>query len=493
MKKISLGLIDFIVALLFVFTSCNSVDKKAALIPKDAAFVIHLNTKSLSSKLSWEEIKQTNWFRDVSSGHNDSLAKKILDDPDNSGINTNEGFVIFGKPETSHKGFLIGLSGNIKDVAAFEAFNKKISKTENVTSNDNLKTIRFKEKGAVSWNENKFLYLFEQGLGYAIHSRMNDSGQVYQEPAPLDLSEIAKRIFNYKKDSLLIDDDRFVTLMKEEGDVHFWVNAETAYGSGSSMGVLSFLKMDVYFRESVTASTLSFDKGRIAVHAKSYSNKEMRELFKKYAGGTINTNLVKRIPSDSVIGVVALNYKPEGLKEFLKLGGLDGMVNSFFGKFDITLDDLVAATKGDLVIAVTDVGLKKHMISLGPGMDSLPTNAPSANFIFATSIGNKAAFNKLEAATKKLREGGDIPSGIFTGMNNELFVAGSSQAVVDEYLRGGNKDFPFLGKISDHPAAFYLDLNKLIRSFHDQVKDSSASRAYEATVQMWKDMVANGG
>jgi len=33
------------------------------MIPSNALMVLHINTKSLTAKLSWNDIKQTNWFK----------------------------------------------------------------------------------------------------------------------------------------------------------------------------------------------------------------------------------------------------------------------------------------------------------------------------------------------------------------------------------------------------------------------------------------------
>ena len=47
--------------------SCSSGDKHAIAVPKEAAFVFHINGPSLSSKLSWADIKATSWFKEMQS------------------------------------------------------------------------------------------------------------------------------------------------------------------------------------------------------------------------------------------------------------------------------------------------------------------------------------------------------------------------------------------------------------------------------------------
>ena len=486
-KYIRLSIAMF--ATLSILTGCSSVDKKAPLLPKDASFVIHFNTNSLSSKLSWDEVSKSNWFGELANKAQDSLAKTILADPSSSGIETEEGLFVFARREAN--GGYSGFTGYIKDAAAFEAFNKELSKSNEVKTNKGLKIISFKDHGIVSWNENKFLYLI--GSNSAFRMSM-DPGGTQEEPKKADLPDVAYRIFNYKKDSLLIDDARFTSLMKDDGDVHFWSNAESLSMDNMNMGLMSLLKTEVYFRETATAASLKFEKGKIVANAKTYSNKEMRELFRKYSGDNLNTSFIKRIPSDNVTGVFAANFKPEGIKQLLKLGGLDGLVNSSLGDFNLTLDELVAAAKGDVMISVTDFGLKKKMISLGKDMDSLPVNTRMADILFCMSINDKAPFEKLVNAAQTATSQKNVPFNLTFKIQNDLFVAGTSPAIVDGYLQGGNKDFPFVSRMSGHPMAMYFDINKLMTSFDgDGIIDTSRNTFYTASLDMWKDILMTGG
>ena len=218
----------------------------------------------------------------------------------------------------------------------------------------------------------------------------------------------------------------------------------------------------------------------------------MSALMKKYSGDNINTSIVQRIPSDNVVGVLAANYKPEGLKEFLKLGGLDGLINSGLGEYNLTLDQVLAATKGDLLIAGMDLGIKKKMMSMGPGMDSVPITRPTGDILVAMSVNDKAPFQKLVDAAQKWNASGELPFNVTLKLNNEFFVAGTNSAYVDDFLKGGSRNFNFLSKISGHPIAFYLDLQKLT-SLINSDSDSTERGFANASAQMWKDVVVTGG
>ncbi|HEX6180045.1 MAG TPA: DUF4836 family protein [Chitinophagaceae bacterium] len=511
-KRTLLGLCSAL-ALTVLLYSCSSADKNALPVPKDAAFVLHLNAKSLSSKLTWEELKQTNWFREGHASANDSFVKQLLQNPETSGIDTKDEIVFFVKRANESEGYAV-VSGRIKDAAAFEAFNKQIAvKSEGNTTaskEGDVTSMQVNKKALASWSGDKFLYVIDMNtpkvnwgekMGDSVI--LDSSGNVIPNPnledmstvTPADLKGYAARLFKMSGDSLLVSDSRYTNLLKKDADMHLWSSAEHAYGGSLPFGMLSMLKLDNYFKNSVTTATLNFENGKIVLDAKSFSNEQMTALMKKHQGKDINTNLLQRIPSDTVLGVLIMNYPPEGLKEFLKLGGLDGMTNSFLAEVGLTLDDFISANKGDLMFAVTNFGWKERVVELGEGMEPYRTTSPDVQVVFANSIGNKASFDKLVEVGKKF--GGEMNSGdkqfVFYNMNNDLFVAGSSQQLVDNYLQGNaNKSFAFTDKIKDHPFGLYVDLQKVI-SRSARVKDSTNQRFVDESLKMWQDVVITGG
>src|SRR5437868_10861759 len=78
-------LLILLVAAVALNSCSNKGGKSGLMVPKDAAVVVHINSSSLSSKISWNEIKQANWFREMRthSDDNDSLTQRLFDDPAN--------------------------------------------------------------------------------------------------------------------------------------------------------------------------------------------------------------------------------------------------------------------------------------------------------------------------------------------------------------------------------------------------------------------------
>jgi hypothetical protein len=499
----AIGLYSAIVLCIFL-CSCNSADKNALPIPKDAAFVMHINTKSLTSKLSWEDIKKSNWYN-MADRPEAGVVKDLLQNPDTAGIDTKEDLAFFMKKLSKNQAFM-AFTGRLKNAAAFEAFNKKAAGGDATVAKDgDISSIKLQERALVSWSGDKFIYVMDAAtpsmgdfnMPQTDSLSLDDTANNYRmlPPPAGDLKGYARNLFNLKGDSLLVTDDRYTSLLKTDGDVHVWTNAESAMGQDMpGGGMLGMLKLDKYFKGAVGATTLSFDNGKISIRSKGYYNKDMASVLKKYEGDNLNSSFVERLPSDNVVAVMAMNYKPEGLKEFLKLGGLDGLVNGFFGEAGLSLDDFIKANKGDLVLALTDFQMKEYTVNLGGGSEPFKGTKPDVNILFVTSIGDKASFDKLVEAGKKI--GGEMKadSMVSYAMNKDVFVIGNNKQAVDQYVAGGKKNFPFLSKINSHPIGVYVDLQKVIAAYNTQPSaDSSKAAITAASLAMWQDVVATGG
>ena len=200
---------------------------------------------------------------------------------------------------------------------------------------------------------------------------MTDSGN-QNTMAPLvdksiALSAVCKNLFSLKSDSSLEKNEKFADLLGEKGDMHAWVNTEEIMKSSGSLGMVGMLKLDVFLKDNISTYTVNFDNGKINVKQKGYAGKEFTDFLKKYSGGNINTDMIKTIPSQNVFGVLAMNFKPEGIKELIKLTGMDGFLNMYTGQMGFNLDDFVKANKGDIMLAVTILQLKTDSMKIDMG------------------------------------------------------------------------------------------------------------------------------
>ena len=477
-----------LIAVLF-FTSCSKTNKEGRYIPSNAAFVVHLNGQSLSAKLPWQEIKQSELFKQAFADTTASaLVKSVLDNPENTGIDVKKDILVFMVKDSA--GGYLAVEGTLKDEAVFKQFNKELSENTSVESDKDGIHYSNTADMTAAWNKEKFVLVTDANMN-GNRNRMRslyDSSESYTPEIKRDRVPIAEELFNLKEDNSLGKEEKFTDLMKETGDIHFWLNMETLYAGNSDipgMQALSMINLKKVYEGSRVTGTVNFENGKINADFKSYSGKEMTELVKKYSGDKINADMVKRIPSKNLAGMLAFNFKPEGLREYLKLLGVEGFANMGTAMLGFNLDDFVKANKGDILLAVTDIS-----------KDS--TGKPVVSAIFSASIGDKPSFNKLVEAGNKFGKdkfNGESGPSLFYKMNDNYFALGTTQAVVDNYVNtSANTNFDFFDKISGSAGGAYINFQYILKAFaQDAQKDSFAFAMHDASLKMWDNMIAWGG
>lgn len=497
-----------LVAVVTLIASCGGKDKSSGLaIPKDAAIVIHLNTPSLSSKLTWQEIKQTNWFKEMHDEATDSMAQQLLNDPAISGLNTEADMIFFMRKLAKGGGYMV-FEGTLKDPAAFEAFNKKASKGATASKVGDVNVITADKSVIATWKDNRFIYVINAPfLDDNYSKRFQQSDLPDSTGAPVapptygfstdSLVKFAQELYTLKSDNNLDSDKKFAALLKETGDVHFWLNAAPLY-SGMMTGALSLMKFSTLLEGNITTATVNFDNGKITAATKSYYNEELGKVYEKYRMKNMDADALKRIPSDNVVGVFSMNYPPDGLKEFLKLIGVDGFINGFLGKMDYSMDEFVKANKGDLLFAVSDFSIKTEEVTY-PGYEGsepykYKKSEPTAKFLFATSINDKPAFDKLIGIAKA--QLGELPQGapkVTYSLNDKWFAIGNDEAQVNTFQAGSHSNkHAFISKISGHPAGGYIDISALLKA-SEASADSTSKAVFTESLKYWQDVVFTGG
>lgn len=480
-----------VAALVFVLSSCSKTNKQGRLVPQKAAIVVQVNGKSLSEKLPWDEIKQNPLFKEAYADSTmPSSIKKLLDNPENAGIDTKSDLIFFGMKDSI--GGYIAFEGTIKDVAAFKKFNEETAKGASVSEKDGISYIT-QQPICASWNKEHFIYVFDAPFlaGFDKYSggmsNMDDSVGVNGNPKR-DIAATCKSLFDLKEDASLGKNEKFTKLMKEDGDLHFWMNSEELYKGGMSNPALVMFNLEKLYKDNITTATINFDNGKIRADMRSYANEELTKLYKKYSGGKIDESLLKRIPGKEVNGAIAIKFKPEALQELLKLTNVDGLLNMGLAFLGFTMDDFVKANKGDVLIALSD-------LSMNP--DSI-ISKPDYNFIFSASINDKDAFNKLVNAGKKagdLKASDSTKPSVFYNSANNLFAMSNTKENVEQYLSGSKTtDRDFISRISGQPFGGYFNLQSIMKAAAVKAdNDSSARAVLDVSLKFWNDVAYKGG
>lgn len=214
--------------------------------------------------------------------------------------------------------------------------------------------------------------------------------------------------------------------------------------------------------------------------------RKCRRRWKNGNSKNIDAAALNRIASTDVIGVMAMNMDPAGLKEFLKTIGMDGMANMFLSKQNLTLDELLEASKGQFVMALSDLKMKDTVTTVsydGSTPVTMPTTKSDMSFIFAANVNKKATFEKLQSMATA-----EAPAGSFVSqLTNDWFVAGNKTEAVNGFATGANTKHAFTEKLSGHPFGFYLDIQRLLKT--NFTKDPFAQSMLAESAALWKDMV----
>ena len=492
-----------ICAAALLFSSCSKKNDEGKLVPKNAMFVVHLNTKSLKEKLTWDDIKQTNWYSEGLKYYQSNYhattddMKKLFSNPENSGVDLDGGLVFFAEKNAGTDGEAV-LEGRVKNKKDFEQFNKTFDPTATTRTDGDLNMLTLKNKSVVAWNDQHFIYVFNAGSARSNFNSSDDTAGVNGNMAPLvdksiTLSAVCKNLFSLTSENNLEKNEKFSDLLGEKGDIHVWVNTEEITKSSSSLGMLGMLKLDVFLKDNISTYTVNFDNGKIDVKQKGYAGKEFTDFLKKYSGGNINTDMIKTIPSQNVLGILAMNFKPEGIKELIKLTGMDGVLNMNAGRIGFSLDDFVKANKGDLMLTVTDL---KMTADVGDSSHPNVYTKPDVNYLFTVAVGDKPSFQKLIDAGKKITgEMGKSDSLVSYGQNDKVFAVSNRQHFLNDYLAGNsNNKYDFMDKFSGHPIDIFIDIHKILTVLAAEKKNNADNELImNESLKLWNNIYITAG
>ena len=486
-------LFQFLLFFLFattIFTSCKKANKLGKQIPATASFVLLINGESLNSKLSWDDIKQNKLFQEMATDTSVSqYVKGAMENPDNTGIAVKDD-IIFYIQQDSTGGYAV-LQGKIKDAAKFQSFYTNVTKA-NVVEGKNAEKSLSNDKMIATWDKERFAIVFDvPEMSYANMKRMPfpnmaDSMDVAPPPPVFkkrDMASAGNAAFNLDEKSSLAKDEKFTELLKEKGDVHFWMNSEKLSGN-VGMGAMDMLSMGKLYKGIYFTGTATFLDGKIEMNTKTYAGKELTDLFKQYKSKNLDGDLLKRLPSKNISVVAAMNYPPEGLLALVKLAGLEGFANMGASSLGFTLDDFVRANKGDLLFSVS--GLRAD------------TGKVISDIFLSTSINDKAAFNKLVEAGKKMMAGpgtDSLAKAIFQNSNGNYFAIGTNQADIDAFFKNDNNNnaASLPDNFTGNPIAVYVNFQNVLNSMTPRATDSLQIEVHSASVKMWDNMLIRGG
>jgi len=486
-----------IAVFVLVLASCSKTNKEGRLIPANASYVMHLNGSQLSSKLSWDEVKSSEFFKQIAADTTiPPYVMEALNNPDKSGIDIKKDLLVYFVMDK--QGAYIGFTGSVTDAEKFGKFNDEVIEggTEKKDGGITYVTARPLYLG---YDKEKFVYIINTPFFHRYWSvkdkdKNNDSW---------DMDQIIVDIFKMSSDKSLSSNSKFTKLLSDNADAHVWYNVENlAKGSGITE-IMPLIDLEKFTNGLASATSINFNNGNVSMKTRLYTGKALSDVFNKYEGGKINEAMVNKLPANGINAALAINFKPEVIRELIKLTGMDGLANSELKReAGISLDDFIKANKGDLLIAISNLRSKKDSFTLDMGTRPKRTiynNRPEMDYIFAASVNNKEAFGKLiDAAKDKAKEfdGEDsaqanLPAYNF---NDQYFVLGKSKTIVDSYSSSNGNNDALLKKIGSGPIGGYADIQSVLKATEPEANADSTDKVIHAlSLQMWDNATLKGG
>ena len=335
-KKFSHFLI--LCAIAFALHSCGSKNEEGALIPSNATFVSVIDLESMGKNLTWEEVKTSGWYNTIKTNNEMSdWAKKVLGSPKESGINFKKKLISFSGHSADGKTY-IAFTGTLVNQRDFDQFNKQNSNPGDIKKDGNISILPLSNNQLVGWNDNNFVYLSSGNINMpAKKTKPGDSVNIHS--VPLNQSELmqeCKNIFGLKKENSLSGNKIFSALMKEKGDLRFYINGEEVMKNNPVPGIGNMLNSDVFYKNNVTTMAIEFEKGEIEINQNQYTSKELMDYFKKNIGSKINKEMIERIPSQDIMAIISLNLKPDAIQNLVKLAEQTDLQIFFYNRPDLT-------------------------------------------------------------------------------------------------------------------------------------------------------------
>ncbi|MCR6721455.1 MAG: hypothetical protein NVV59_14490 [Chitinophagaceae bacterium] len=177
------------------------------------------------------------------------------------------------------------------------------------------------------------------------------------------------------------------------------------------------------------------------------------------------------------------------------------MINGFLGEYNYSVDEFISANKGDIVFALTNVGLAQDSIAyegLNGKKEYFVNSKPDLSFVTGVSVDNKEAFGKMISIIQQQTKGVDRanPDVEYT-LSDDWFIVSNEKSSVDAFKAGNNKPV-YADKITGHQSGFFVDLQTILtktkefRKESGKTIDAADSAIFDASMALWENIIIHG-
>ena len=482
-----------LIAILLLVGFCGRQGGKdpsaAALVPKDAAFVLVLDIPQMVGKVNFEIIKRSQNFQaslaDIAVDN--PVFGEIMRNPTEAGIDYYKPALVAyrknpEKPEEDFTAILLPL-------AKSSAFEKIINKStlEEKRSNKGFKSVHLDALSTVGWNNNVAI------LGAA--------------DVVLDLDANLDLFFNNSPSNSVMTIPSFQETMEQNGDFLFWVSTSGIVTDAQALSAygLRDLPLDI-IRDNYILGDLNFGKGEITGLAKFRFKREVESRVENFFAPTFDTDFTPFIKDKNRQGTFFASLNLSGIYNYSisdqkTKDGLEG----FLQQYGINLKELFKVFGGDLMItSYREEGEEESSVVFGTKifrpdllqnyLDVLADKEyimPVSEGLYATQVRQSSTDTLANANQDQLSfhliqkedklfftDGQEIIQAIINGGYSRMARIGEdlSANMTDDYLRGyvNFANMANQGGGTEDLESLKLVFNKEALEFEVSLKDKSA-------------------
>lgn len=478
-----------------------------AYLPADAKTIININLPSLASKMTWQEIQQLSFFEESVKDAPLSM-QELLKNPASSGINfqTDLFIVLLPDPKNKTKPTPV-LYGQLTDPAKFAATIQQISPNKKIQSAGKMK-IFTDGKNTFAWTSGMFVGPISKNKSAAAPlskpGKKVDNTKAVSSQATQLIKQFQLLLTPVKNP--ITTDARFIDLLKEGGDIRFWINRniETPKEKGNKKNeALKMMNWGLMQQGNYMAGILRFENGKALVQMKSYMNKTADSLYRLYPVTKLNSSILKKFPAGQPVALISFSMSPEMLGAMLKASGTEKIADSFTKRSSVNPMEIVQGLNGDITLAVIKASDYDEK-------DTVTAALKGFQVFLTASVKNKSKLSPLMDLMNKPKkaktdaEGNEIKaSGPLAGikpvllLNDSFLVVSISPFAAEKFLNtvGDNDVFSMAYPYTSYPALFSLDL-KTIFNYVMQMsgkKNNSSNEGASQVVDAFDRLVFYGG
>jgi hypothetical protein len=344
MKQIIRSFLGLMLITMLMMSCKNNTPKEAKYIPKEASLVLVVDPQQLQDKLQKGGISI------------DALVEKIFksDSADtkdkaefneirtNAGIDWNDKLFVFminkANADNSQTN-VFSVLGGLKDAAKLEAFLKKHEelKSKTIQKEKDYSYMITHDGSMLSWNDKQVIATMYTHYTKPVYDTVE---MTFKKPAPANTEAEMKaqvnRYFTQKPAESLADVEIFTSMFKEKADGYAFTSANSSLAMLNQMP-FQIPKLEELLKDNYSASTLTFEDGKILAKSATYTNQLLSSVLKQYSGPTVNLSMIENYPSQNINCIVLAAFNPELVGGLLKQLEVEGLVNNFLEKSGLNM------------------------------------------------------------------------------------------------------------------------------------------------------------